>query len=162
MPSGLASAVLAHPNIGGRGNGSARAAAIQRLQATYGNRSVSRFLQRAAASATAQPADDVGSRIQARAGAGSPLDSAVQRQLETGLGANLSGVRVHTDGEADHLSRSVDAVAFTTGSDIFFRSGAYNPGSSEGLHLLAHEATHTVQQAAGPVSGTPIGGGGGG
>jgi len=159
VPSGLASAVLAHPAIGGRGNGPARVAAIQRLQATYGNRSVSRFLQRTAASTMVQPTGDVGSRIQARAGAGAPLDSGVQGRLETGLGADLSGVRVHTDGEADHLSRSVDAVAFTTGSDIFFRSGAYNPASSEGLHLLAHEATHTVQQAAGPVAGTPVGGG---
>jgi hypothetical protein len=72
--------------------------------------------------------------------------------LEAGLGADLSSVRVHTGGEADHLARSVDAVAFTTGSAIFFRSGAYNPGTSVGLHLLAHEATHTMQQAAGPVA----------
>ncbi|MGH2387304.1 MAG: DUF4157 domain-containing protein, partial [Chloroflexota bacterium] len=83
----------------------------------------------------------------------------VQRTLESGLGASMSNVNVHTDNEADHLARSVDSVAFTTGSDIFFRSGAYNPGTSEGMHLLAHEATHTVQQAAGPVSGTPTAGG---
>src|SRR5439155_151310 len=81
--------------------------------------------------------------------------SGVQRQMEGAMGADLSGVRVHTDGEADHLARSVDSVAFTTGNDIFFRSGAYNPGTAEGQHLLAHEATHTIQQAQGPVAGTP-------
>src|SRR5207248_683463 len=76
-----------------------------------------------------------------------------------GLGADLSGVRVHTDPEADHLARSVDATAFTSGSDIFFRQGAYEPGSSAGMKTLAHEAAHTVQQASGPVEGTPSAGG---
>src|SRR5206468_69253 len=73
--------------------------------------------------------------------------------------AYLSGVRVHTDGEADRLSRSVSAAAFTTGPNIFFRSGTYNPSSSKGLQLLAHEATHVIQQASGPVAGTPAPGG---
>src|SRR5262249_22640996 len=40
-----------------------------------------------------------------------------------------------------------------------FRSGAYNPGTQQGFHLLAHETTHVVQQAAGPVAGTPTSGG---
>lgn len=31
----------------------------------------------------------------------------------------------------------------------------YNPGSSRGLRLLAHEAAHVVQQAEGQVSGVP-------
>jgi len=103
--------------------------------------------------------EDIGARIRAARGGGSALDSGVRRTLETGLGASLSGVRVHTGVQADHLSRSVQAVAFTTGSDIFFRSGAYNPSTPGGLRLLAHEATHTVQQAAGPVAGTPHPGG---
>lgn len=71
----------------------------------------------------------------------------------------MSNVRVHTDHEADALSQSVNATAFTTGQDIFFREGTYNPNSTDGLKLLAHEATHTVQQAAGPVAGTPTAGG---
>jgi hypothetical protein len=44
-------------------------------------------------------------------------------------------------------------VAFTSGRDVFFSSGAFRPDSSEGLRLLAHEAAHAVQQAAGPVPG---------
>jgi hypothetical protein len=133
-----------------------------------GNQAIQRMVagtvQRAAAVAqddlrTSANGQDIGQRIQAASAGGSALDAGVQRQLESGLGSNLAGVRVHTDGEADRLSRSVDAVAFTTGSHIFFRSGMYNPGSSEGMNLLAHEATHTVQQASGPVDGTPAPGG---
>lgn len=103
--------------------------------------------------------DDLARRIQAASATGTAIDGAVQRRLEGGLGADLTGVRVHTGGEADSLARSVNAVAFTTGPDIFFRAGAYQPQSSEGMHLLAHEAAHTVQQAAGPVAGTPAPGG---
>jgi hypothetical protein len=145
--------------LSGRGNSAVRAALVQRVQQTHGNRAAGRILQRVAAAASAPAEDDIATRIQNRAGGGASLDPGVQRQLEGGLGADLSGVRVHTDSEADHLSRSVDAVAFTTGSDIFFRSGAYEPESASGLRLLAHEATHTVQQAAGPVAGTPAPGG---
>ena len=76
--------------------------------------------------------EDVGSSILAASGRGRSLDTGVQRRLEQGLGADLSGVRVHTDGEADHLARSVDATAFTTGNDIFFNRGEYRPNSSSG------------------------------
>jgi hypothetical protein len=121
-------------------------------------------VQRAAAGAGATSLggpgeDDLARRIQAASATGSALDGAVQRHLEEGLGADLSGVRVHTGSEADDLSRSVQAVAFTTGPDIFFRAGAYQPQSSAGMRLLTHEAAHTVQQAAGPVAGTPAPGG---
>jgi hypothetical protein len=116
-------------------------------------------LQRIAAQTDVEPEaeQDLGARLRAGTGSGSPLAGDVQRQLEAGLGADLSGVRVHTDGEADHLARSVSASAFTSGRDIYFRQGAYSPGSSDGLATLAHEATHVVQQAVGPVAGTPTG-----
>jgi len=66
--------------------------------------------------------------------------------MESALGSDLSGVRVHTGGEADVLNRSLQAKAFTTGSDVFFSQGAYRPGSASGSHLLAHELAHVVQQ----------------
>ena len=96
----------------------------------------------------AQPALD---RIQARRGAGNPLPDAVRSHLEHGLNHDMSGVRIHDDAEADKLAKSVNAVAFTTGQDIYFQSGKYDPASSGGMELLAHEATHTVQQAQGKV-----------
>ncbi len=154
-----ASTKQAHPSVG----------MLLHMQRTAGNAAVNALLngrsargtavQRAAAVEEGEADTQIGDRIRSASGKGSPLGSDVQRTLESGLGASMAGVNVHTDSEADHLARSVDAVAFTTGSDIFFRAGAYNPGTSEGMHLLAHEATHTVQQAAGPVSGTPTAGG---
>lgn len=99
------------------------------------------------------------SRIHAARGSGLSLNKRVREQLEQGLGADLSHVRIHTGNEADSLSRSVQALAFTTGPDIFFRAGRYQPGSSQGFHLLAHEVMHILQQAAGPVAGKPYAGG---
>ena len=90
-------------------------------------------------------------RIQARQGSGSPLPDAVRRQLEAGLNHDLSGVRVHTDAEADHLSKKMNARAFTTGRDIYFQAGRFDPNSQTGVELLAHEATHVRQQAQGQV-----------
>lgn len=110
-------------------------------------------LQRAAGN------DAVADRLRAALTGGSPLPGGVQRQLEDGLGADLSGVRVHTGARADALAGSFGATAFTSGSHMFFRSGAYQPQTRSGLELVAHEATHTVQQAAGPVAGTPMEGG---
>ena len=106
-----------------------------------------------------QSGPSMAQRIGAASAAGEPLDRGLRRRLETGLDTQLPPVRIHRGGEADHLARSLNAVAFTTGSDVFFRSGAYSPDSAAGYRLLAHEAAHTVQQAAGPVAGTPARGG---
>jgi hypothetical protein len=65
---------------------------------------------------------------------------------------DFSGVRVHTGPEAAEAARSVNARAFTVGSDIVFGAGQHAPQSREGLWLMAHELTHVVQQ--GP--GTPL------
>jgi hypothetical protein len=87
-------------------------------------------------------------QIQAARGGGQPLDDNVRGSMEQGFGADFSNVRIHTGSHADTLNRSLNARAFTTGNNIFFRSGEYNPGSSSGQQLLAHELTHTVQQGA--------------
>ncbi len=108
-------------------------------------------LQRQLADLDTQAEQPILERVQARRGGGDPLPSAVRRQLEAGLNHDLSGVRLHTDGEADLLSKKVNAVAFTTGSDIYFQSGRFDPNSQTGIELLAHEATHTVQQGKGQV-----------
>ena len=64
------------------------------------------------------------------------------------LGTDLSAVRVHTDARADRLSRSIGALAFTSGEHIFFRQGQYRDDDA-GQQLSAHELTHVVQQDAG-------------
>jgi hypothetical protein len=67
------------------------------------------------------------------------------------MGADFSGVRVHTDGRADVLNRSVGARAFTTGQDLFFKRGEYQPESRGGQELIAHELTHVMQQDASTI-----------
>jgi hypothetical protein len=66
--------------------------------------------------------------------------------MEQVFGTDFSGVKIHHDGESDALNRSLQARAFTVGNDVFFSQGAYNPTSSNGQKLLAHELTHVVQQ----------------
>jgi hypothetical protein len=96
--------------------------------------------------------DGIESQINAQRGGGTSLDPQTQSQFSGAMGYDMSGVRVHTDSAADTLSRSIGAKAFTTGSDVFFSSGAYNPATTEGQHLLGHELTHVVQQgSANPV-----------
>jgi hypothetical protein len=94
----------------------------------------------------AEAAPDVEQAVQRVRGGGQALDSKVRSQMEPTFGADFSGVRIHADTRADTLNRQLNARAFTTGQDIFFRQGAYNPGASSGRELLAHELTHVVQQ----------------
>ncbi|MCC9739850.1 DUF4157 domain-containing protein [Streptomyces sp. MNU89] len=82
-------------------------------------------------------------------GAGQPLDLSVRRELEERLGHDFSRVRLHTDRDADVLTGLMGADAVAVGQDIFFREGAYHPGTAEGQRLLAHELLHTVQNPDG-------------
>jgi hypothetical protein len=90
---------------------------------------------------------------------GKPMDALARGALEPRFGHSFANIRLHADGEGDERARAVDALAFTVGHDIYFRAGEYDPGSGEGMRLLAHEAAHTIQQAAGPVAGLPATGG---
>ena len=65
-------------------------------------------------------------------------------------------VKVHTDSQSDQLNKSIQAKAFTTGQDVFFRQGAYEPSSRGGQELIAHELTHVVQQNGGAVQRSPL------
>jgi hypothetical protein len=89
---------------------------------------------------------DTESRIQRARGHGKPLDRDVRRSMEQGFGADFSDVNVHAGPEAHDLNSRVQAKAFTTGNDIFFQRGNYNPSTTDGQELLAHELTHVVQQ----------------
>jgi hypothetical protein len=92
-------------------------------------------------------------------GSGRPLDDDTRVQMETGLGADFSSVRVHTGSEASRSAEAVAATAYTVGEDIVFRDGHFDPASDGGKRTLAHELTHVVQQRQGPVDGTPADGG---
>ena len=92
--------------------------------------------------------NDVESRISAKSGSGQTIPDVHRDLFESSMGHDFSGVNVHADSESDSLNKQLGARAFTTGSDIFFRQGEYDPASSGGQQLLAHELTHVVQQGA--------------
>lgn len=88
---------------------------------------------------------------------GQPLPANLHRKFERALGADLSAVRVHTGSQSVEASKAISARAFTTGEDIHFNEGQYNPDDSEGQQLLAHELVHTVQQRGPTKSYLPPG-----
>ena len=103
-------------------------------------------VQRKESDSTAEASPDLSQRLQSSRGGGSPLPSDTRTQMEGAMGADFSGVRVHTGSDAADMSQGIHAQAFTHGSDIYFNEGKYDPGSTDGQRLLAHELTHTVQQ----------------
>lgn len=83
-------------------------------------------------------------------GPGRPLDGDVRSGMEARFGHDFSQVRVHSDEKSAATTRAYGALAYTTGSDIFFNSGRYRPDTATGRRLLAHELAHVVQQAGAP------------
>ena len=79
-------------------------------------------------------------------GGGSALGQREVSMFSGAYGVDLSPVRVHTDSRADGLSRSLQAHAFTTGSDVFFRNGTYKPGTESGDRLIGHELAHVATE----------------
>jgi hypothetical protein len=90
---------------------------------------------------------------------GTPLPADLRADMEGRFGHDFGGVRVHNDAAAHASAKSVNAQAYTVGSNIVFDSGRYDPASDAGQHMIAHELTHVVQQRSGPVDGTDAGGG---
>jgi hypothetical protein len=105
-------------------------------------------IQRSSATEVPEVTTDVESTIERSRGGGQAMPDTAQEFFGARMGQDFSGVNIHTGAEADTLNRQLEARAFTTGSDIYFRDGEYNPESSAGKELLAHELTHVVQQGA--------------
>lgn len=77
---------------------------------------------------------------------GRPLDEATRAYMEPRFGAELDGVRLHTDAAAARSAQSINAQAFTLGANIVFAAGQYKPETVMGKKLLAHELAHVIQQ----------------
>ena len=135
------------------GTDSDPATEVAGLQQMIGNRAVQRLLAQRSGDGPFDLDNETADRINHERGGGQALDSTVQTKMSNATGQDFSDVRVHTGSESHALNESLSAKAFTTGHDIFFREGAYDPGSSSGQELLAHELTHVVQQSSGRVSG---------
>jgi len=134
-------------------HGGSEPAGLAGLQRAVGNRAVQRLLVQRSGDGPSELDDETASRINSARGGGQPLHAGTQTQMGEALGADLSGVRVHTSPEAHDLNQRLGAKAFTTGTDVFFRQGAYQPDASSGQELIAHELTHVVQQSTGAVGG---------
>lgn len=92
---------------------------------------------------------DTHRQLDSSRGGGRPMAEPVRHDMESAFGADFGRVRVHDGPAADTLSRKMQAVAFTVGNDMFFSAGAYEPRSSAGQHLLAHELGHVTQNDPG-------------
>ena len=130
------------------------AAAVERLASNMGNQAFGVIARDGAGimpDGTAHP--EVVAALSRRRGYGEPLEEGLRGELEGKLGDSFHDVRVHKDGEADSIARSVSATAFTTGTDVYFADGQFKPESPEGKELIAHELAHVSQQRGAPTTG---------
>jgi pyrrolidone-carboxylate peptidase len=79
---------------------------------------------------------------------GARIDARTLEFFESRLGHDFGDVRIHADAQAGASARAVDALAYTVGRNVVFAPGQYNPATTAGRALLAHELTHTAQQGA--------------
>jgi outer membrane protein OmpA-like peptidoglycan-associated protein len=79
---------------------------------------------------------------------GQLLNPATRAFMEPRFGYDFSRVRVHADAKAAESAGALTALAYTVGQDVVFGAGQYQPNTSAGQQLLAHELSHTIQQGA--------------
>ncbi len=77
---------------------------------------------------------------------GNPLPAGVRSFMEKRIGFDFDGVRIHNDTASAESSKRIGAAAYTSGKDIYFGAGRYQPDTMKGKELIAHELTHVVQQ----------------
>jgi Domain of unknown function (DUF4157) len=116
------------------------------IASQVGNAGIARLVQGEGIDRSGHLDREIARAIDERRGRGHELDGEARTNLEGAMGDDFSDVRIHEDSDAHELSTAVSAEAFTTGSDVFFQSGKYDPSSSAGQKLLAHELTHVSQQ----------------
>lgn len=93
---------------------------------------------------------DLENQLNLSKGIGRQLSESARSFFEPRMRYDFSKVRVHTDSEAAQMNQELGARAFTHSQDIYFGAGQYNPESTAGKQLLAHELTHVMQQQPGP------------
>lgn len=79
------------------------------------------------------------------AGVSQPLEPGVRDLLSSSFAHDFSAVRVHAGPEAAEATRDLGAQAYTVGNDVAFSTGAYDPLTSTGRQLIAHELAHVAQ-----------------
>jgi outer membrane protein OmpA-like peptidoglycan-associated protein len=89
--------------------------------------------------------DPTAAMVRGGTGAAGSLSPSERSFFEPRFGLGLGDVKLHRDARAAELAGSVQARAFTRGSEIFFGAGQYAPGTHAGTRLLAHELAHVTQ-----------------
>jgi hypothetical protein len=82
---------------------------------------------------------------------GRDLPEAIARRMSAALGHDFLHVQIHTDADAAKAAQGIGAKAFAQGSDVYFDTGEFQPGTAGGDKLLAHELSHVVQHDQGRV-----------
>jgi hypothetical protein len=77
--------------------------------------------------------------------AGRPLDNSTRAFFEPHFGKDFSSVRIHADRSAGESASAVGARALAAGDHLVFGDGEYNPATSAGRGLIAHELAHSLQ-----------------
>jgi hypothetical protein len=90
--------------------------------------------------------DNLDARLNWSIGSEQPLPNENMTFMESRFEGDFSCVRAHTNTQATQMARDLNAEAFTSGRDVYFGAGRFNPGASTGKMLLAHELTRVLQQ----------------
>jgi hypothetical protein len=75
---------------------------------------------------------------------GRPLPPSLAAGMGRRLGHRLDDIRIHTDDRAAAAADGIGAAAYTRGRHIAFAEGAFAPGTTDGMRLLAHELAHVA------------------
>ncbi|MDY6943847.1 MAG: DUF4157 domain-containing protein [Pseudomonadota bacterium] len=96
------------------------------------------------------------SNVRSLAAGGEPLNQTTRSFFEPRMGTDLGDVRVHADARSGQLAQQLNARAFAYGQHVVFAPGEYQPESTAGRRLLAHELTHVLQQRDAEPAAQPI------
>ncbi|MBA2669176.1 MAG: DUF4157 domain-containing protein [Gemmatimonadetes bacterium] len=86
---------------------------------------------------------------------GAPLTAPERSYFEARFASDLQAIRIHTGDRAEAAANALQARAFTVGHHIVFGKAQYEPGTTSGRRLIAHELVHTIQQGATQQGATP-------
>jgi hypothetical protein len=80
------------------------------------------------------------------ASSGRRLEGGISTDMQARFGAAAADVVIHTDPGAAAAADRLQASAFTLGNHVAFGAGQFDPASTKGRMLLAHEVAHVAQQ----------------
>jgi len=109
------------------------------------------LLQTKSTNSESHASEAVTEKIRQTRGNGKPLPDNTNQFMSGALGADFSDVKIHANSTSSSLNQSLNSRAFTYGNNIYFNKGEYNPSSTSGKKLLAHELTHVVQQTGSTI-----------